>query len=488
MLNLQRKFSGFKLSPKIFQYLLLACSLQLIANSFLIAQDNSPYSRYGLGDLHPNTNIFNRGMAGISAAYSDQPIDGETDPRIGRSYPSLNFLNPASYSRFFAIKEANTKKLKYGRMMLDIGVNFNSRTLHELNNPQSFTSSNGYFSYMQVGVPIRKNWGLVFGLRPLSTISYKIDRNERIYDSNTGAMIDSVKTQFRGDGGSYLFNTGTGIAIKNFSIGVNAGFLFGKKDYSTRRIFINDTVEYSASNHQTKTNFGGLFFNAGMQYRIDLSKDKLKYIQFGAYGNVQHKIDTKNDIIRETFVIDPSDDAELRLDSVYEQLGVKGSLDYPASFGAGFIVEQLPDAKRPGWLLGADFLSTNWDKYRFNGLTDAVRSNWQVRIGGQIRPAMKTSYKSYVSYRAGFFVGDDYVYLNNNKLPVWGVTAGISLPILNLKDNSAAKRFRTQFSVVNVSAEYIKRGNNDNPINENQFRVSVGFTLSDLWFTKRKYD
>jgi hypothetical protein len=488
MLNLQRIFSGFKLSPKFFQYLLLACSLQLIANSFLIAQDNSPYSRYGLGDLHPNTNIFNRGMAGISAAYSDHPIDGESDPRTGKNYPSLNFLNPASYSRFFAIKEANTKKLKYGRMMLDIGVNFNSRTLHEANNPQSFTSSNGYFSYMQVGIPIRKNWGLVFGLRPLSTISYKIDRNERIYDPNTGAMIDSVKTQFRGDGGSYLFNTGTGIAIKNFSIGVNASFLFGKKDYSTRRTFINDTVEYSASNHQTKTNFGGLFFNAGMQYRIDLSKDKLKYIQFGAYGNVQHKIDTKNDIIRETFVIDPSDDAELRLDSVYEQLGVKGSLDYPASLGAGFIVEQLPDAKRSGWLLGADFLTNNWDKYRFNGLPDAVRSNWQVRIGGQIRPAMKTSYKTFVAYRAGFFVGDDYVYLNNKKLPVWGVTAGVSLPILNLKDNSAAKRFRTQFSVVNVSAEYIKRGNNDNPINENQFRVSVGFTLSDLWFTKRKYD
>ena len=32
------------------------------------AQDNSPYSRYGLGDLHPTTHIFNRGMAGVSQA------------------------------------------------------------------------------------------------------------------------------------------------------------------------------------------------------------------------------------------------------------------------------------------------------------------------------------------------------------------------------------------------------------------------------------
>src|SRR4026209_1822117 len=151
MLNLQRKSFGFKSSSRFYQYVLVAISLQLLANG-LYAQDNSPYSRYGLGDLHPNTNIFNRGMAGISAAYSDQPIDGESDPRTGKSYPSLNFLNPASYSRFFAIKEANTKRLKYGRMMLDIGVNFNSRTLHEANNPQSFTSSNGYFSFMQVGI------------------------------------------------------------------------------------------------------------------------------------------------------------------------------------------------------------------------------------------------------------------------------------------------------------------------------------------------
>ena len=488
MLNLQRKSPGSRLSFRLFQYLIMAFSFQLFADGVLYAQDNSPYSRYGLGDLHPNTNIYSRGMGGLSAAYSDQPIDGESDPRIGKYYPSINFLNPASYSRFLAIKEGTTRKLKYGRMMFDVGVNFSNRTLHEANNPQSFSSSNGYFSYMQIAVPIKKNWGLILGLRPLSTISYKIDRNERLLDPVTGAMIDSAKTQFRGDGGSYLFNTGTGVAIKNFSVGINAGFLFGKKDYSTRRRFINDTVYYSASNHQTKTNFGGLFFNAGMQYRVDLSKDKLKYIQFGAFGNVQHKLDTKNDIIRETYYLDPADGSELRLDSVYEQLGVKGSLDYPANLGAGFIVEQLPDTKRSGWLVGVDFLSNNWDKYRFNGQTDALRSNWQIRVGGQLRPAMKTSYKSFLSYRAGFFVGDDYVYLNNKKLPVWGISAGVTLPILNLKDNSAAKRFRTQFSIVNLSAEYIKRGNDDNPINENQFRISAGFTLSDLWFTKRKYD
>ena len=35
------------------------------------SQDNSPYSRYGLGDMTPPTNITLRGLGGISAAYND---------------------------------------------------------------------------------------------------------------------------------------------------------------------------------------------------------------------------------------------------------------------------------------------------------------------------------------------------------------------------------------------------------------------------------
>ena len=489
MSNLQRKLFGFKQSSRFFKYLLVAISFQLIANGFINAQDNSPYSRFGLGDQHPSSNIYNRGMGGISAAYSDPRVDGVNDPRNGRYYPSINFSNPASYSRFLGIKEANTNKLQYGKMLLDVGINATSHALHEPNSPQSFTSSNIFFSYLQIGVPLKKNWGLVLGLRPLTTIGYKIDKNERLYDPISGSMIDSVKTQFTGEGGSFLFNTGTGFAIRNFSVGVNVGYLFGKKDYGTHRVFQNDTIlDYAASNHETRTSYGGLFFNAGMQYRIDLSPNKLRYIQLGAFGNIQHKFNTHSDIVRETFVTSQNDASDLRIDSVYVQADVKGELIYPASYGAGIIFEQLPDVSRDrgGWLLGVDFLRTNWDNYRFNGQTEAVKTNWQLKVGAQLRPRIKNSYRNLLAYRAGAFFGDDYIYVNDQKLPVWGITGGITLPIANLKD--ASSRFRNQKSVINISAEYIKRGNNDNPINEDIFRLSFGFTLSDFWFTKRKYE
>ena len=438
------------------------------------AQDNSPYSRYGLGDLHPTTHIFNRGMAGVSQAYGDQW--------------SVNFANPASYSRFYSLQEARTKKLTYGRIILDMGLNIDNRTISEPNNPEKFSSPNAYFSYLQLGIPLRKNWGMVFGLRPISKINYKISRTEKLIDPVSHSPIDTALTQFVGDGGAYLFNTGTGFAIKNFSFGVNAGYLFGKKDYSTLRDLYNDTIVagyYTGSNYQTKSTFGDLFFSMGMQYHIDLNKEKTKYLQFGLSGNIKQQLNSRNDIIRETYVRS-TDGGVLRLDSVSEKLDVKGKVDYPSSIGGGFLMERLPDVKKGGWLIGVDFVQNGWNDYRFNGQIDSVRNNWKLKIGGQIRPSLKdVKYKNLLSYRAGFFFGNDYVYLNK-KLPEYGITVGMSLPIANLKD--ASRRFRNQYSIINIAAEYIKRGNNDNVLSENLFRVSVGFSLTDLWFVKKKYE
>ena len=437
----------------------------------ITAQDNSPYSRYGIGDLHSNATIFSRGMGGISAAYSDQL--------------SVNFSNPASYSSLFSMLEGKTKKSAYGRILLDMGLNLDSRTLRETDNPEKFTSPNAFFSYLQMGIPLKKNWGMTFGLRPISSINYKVSRFERLVDPFTGLPIDSAVTYFNGEGGAFLVNTGTGYAINNFSFGINVGYLFGKKDYSSKRLLINDSVEYNRSNHQSKTTFGNLFLSGGLQYRINLNTEKTKYIQLGMYGNTKHTLNSRTDHIRETY-FRVADGGEFRLDSVSEQLDVKGTIITPASFGAGILMERLPDEKRAGLMVGMDFIHNGWDAYRVDNKLDAVKNNWQLKIGAQFKPATKdVQYKNFMAYRAGVTIGTSYVYLNK-KLPEVGVSAGVSLPVANLRD--ASRRFRTQYTVVNLSVEYLKRGTKENLLREDLFRISAGFTLSDLWFTKRKYD
>ncbi len=441
-----------------------------------IAQDNSPYTRYGIGDLVPSTNINSRGMGGISAAYND--------------ILSINFNNPASYSSFQAFKEAKSKKLVSGRAVLDIGVNFESRTLREPANPTKFVATNALFSHMQVGMPLRKNWGLSFGLRPVSRISYKISRLERLNDPNTGDPIDSAYTEFTGDGGSYIASVGTGFKLfsrekaaletQSLSVGFNAGYFFGKKDYSTRRILLNDTVEYYRGNYETRTTFGSVFLNAGLQYRVILNEKKLQFLTLGIHGNWAQKLDAKQDIIRETYYIDGSV-GNVPLDSVYVETDIKGIIDYPASYTIGFVYEKMAQQKEAGWLLGIDFSKSNWDKYRFYGQKDLVKSKWELKVGTQLRPAPGRNYFSNVAYRAGFFFGPDYVNVQDD-MNQFGFSFGLGLPL------SYNRLAPGQATIINTSFEYIKRGNNDHILKENLFRFSLGFSLSDLWFTKRKYD
>lgn len=444
------------------------------------AQDNSPYSRYGIGDLVPNTNTTLRGLGGISAGYSD--------------ILSVNFNNPASYSSFFAIREAKTKKLSSGRAILDIGLNTDNRTLRESSTNAKFVASNALFSYVQVGLPVRKNLGISFGLRPVSRISYNMFRNERLKDPLTGLPIDSANTTFTGDGGSYLVTLGAGVALyskvytdedrkgleEKLSIGFNAGYLFGKKDYSTRRTLINDTVEYYAANYETKTTFGNLYLNAGIQYARPL-KNKMM-LTVGAFGTLGQKLKAKQDLIRETFVYDATL-GNIRLDSVSDVKDVAGKIELPASFTFGFVLQKFAVInKESGWLFGVDFNMQNWDNYRYYGQRDSVKNKWEIKAGGEFRPIPKRNYFSNVTYRLGFFGGPDYIKLGNQKFGQFGGSFGLGLPV------RISRQAPNQNTNINIAFEYSKRGNNKNILRENLFRFSLGLSLSDIWFIKRKYD
>lgn len=437
--------------------------LSLSSVVVLSAQSNSPYSRYGLGDAFPASNISTRGMGGISAGYSD--------------FISVNFNNPASYSSFYALQEAKSKKLQYGRVVFDAGLNLENRTLLAPNTTQNFTSSDAYFSYLQVGIPLRKNWGLSFGLRPLTRVSYKINRKEMLIDPVTGNNIDTALTQFNGSGGSFLPSIGTGFGIGNLSAGVNVGYMFGRKEISTRRAIANDSITYYASEHNTNYSFGSLFFNAGLQYRIDLSGGK--FIKLGAAGNWKQKINGNQDVLRQTFTLGTAGET-LQIDSVFQQADLKGEIEYPASYTAGFVFNSFKNDGR-GFLFGVDLTQNKWSGYRFFGQEDSVQDSWKLQAGGQINPKPGTGYFSRVGYRFGFSVGKDYIKVQDD-LPTFGASFGLALPI-------RTSRFApNQFNAVNVAFEFIKRGNNENILKENLYRLSLGFNFTDLWFVKRKYE
>ena len=154
----------------------------------------------------------------------------------------------------------------------------------------------------------------------------------------------------------------------------------------------------------------------------------------------------------------------------------------PASITVGFVVEKFITPKQGGWLFGIDYVQNKATDYRSFGQADpALRDRWELRAGAQIRPVPKNNYFSNVSYRAGVFFGTDYIYVAE-KLPVLGTSFGMGLPVRNFN------RQNDQFTIINLAFEFINRGNNNNLLKENLFRISAGLSLSDLWFLKRKYN
>jgi len=404
--------------------------------------ENSPYSRYGLGDLVPTQNILTRGMGGISAGYND----GFT----------INSINPASYA-------------KLQLTTFDLGVEVDNRTLKVTNPPRKFSAASPMISYIQLGIPLnqKRTWGMNFGLRPITRINYKLEKRENVNG-------DSILTLSEGTGGSHEVYVGTGFAIKNLSVGINVGYLFGSRDYSTRLSFLNDSVLFYKSNHEKQSNYHGIVMEAGIQYAAKLNKTT--WLRFGAFGNLQQKLKASRDLITETF--DYNTDGVFTIDSVYAEKNAKGDIEYPSSIGLGFLFE-----KQSKWMFGADFKSTNWDNYTFFNEKDEVQNSWSFHLGGQVIPnvASPKNYWNHVAYRAGFNYGKDYVKIDKD-LHIRTFSVGVGLP-LSLRRSYQS----SQVSFINTSLEFGQRGNKQNSLRENFFRFSIGFSLSDLWFRKYQY-
>jgi hypothetical protein len=426
------------------------------------AQENSPYSRYGLGDIVPNQSIDTRGMGGISAGYAD--YDKRFDSKQGYLKPQgVNFLNPASYAKLRITS-------------FNLGFEIDSKTLRSPD-ARKYTASSAIISYLQLGIPLnrQKQLGLNLGLRPLTRVNYKIQTNERHAYPDPDVPADSISYLFEGTGGSHEVFVGLGKGFKNLSIGVNAGYFFGTKNYSTKKTFVNDTVLFYKSNYETKTSYGGFLISAGIQYQIDL--DKRTRLILGAYGNLRQKFNGHQDIIRETFSYDATGSVS-RIDSVDIKKDIRGKIEYPSNVGIGFTLD-----RQDRWMIGADFSTTSWTEYSFFGTRDLVRDSWKFSIGGQFIPNAydPKSYWSHVIIRAGFNFGPDYIKADGNDLKQFGISAGAGFPIRK-------SAYTNQATFINLGLEYGKRGNNSNLLQENLFRISLGFTLSDLWFLKKKYN
>lgn len=450
---------------------LVRLSLCFLVTGFTLlnanAQENSPFTRYGLGDFYNGHNAISRALGGLGVAYSDG-----TNNNVGQA---INFMNPATYSNFFMVS-------------YDLGLTIDSRNLRSENPSGKFRSNYFYPSYLGVGVPLNraKGLGMAFGLRPLSRISYSVVNRERVAG-------DSLATIYEGSGGLNQAYVGIGKKWKNFSVGFNTGFNFGRREIATKKIFINDSTFYYQSNSSTITNFNGLFFNPGFQYEFSVGKkvnEQTKttsnyLVRLGGSATLAQNLSASQDQKRETYT--ESQAGDITIDSVSFVDGIKGTIQMPSTYAAGITLHKTANNNRGTfemWSIGAEYTATQWSKYRFYNQSDQLVNSWQLKIGAQLCPDPLTgrSYWSNVNYRVGAFIGKDYVDADGNGLKHVGFSIGAGLPIKKWNN------YDRQFTVLNTALQFGKRGSGVNNITESYVQFTLGISLTDIWFQKRRYD
>jgi hypothetical protein len=411
---------------------------------------SSPYSRFGLGDISPQSTAQSAGIGGIGVATN----------RISL-FNNINFLNPASYAAM-------------SLTTIDVGIYSNFSTLSQTGQT-SQSNKNFRLSHIAFGIPVSKHSALSFGLLPYSERGYNYKKSVSNLGTSSPADTNVTNYSYNGDGGLSKAYIGYGFTIaKHLLIGANVSYIFGNlKDNTTTETpdlagFLNTKIEQTNS-------IGGLNYDYGLQYSIDLSQTK--HVILGYSASAGSKLNSQSSFIVSHYTNDANGNPNIAVDSVINRQGASVKLKLPQinRFGVSF----QNDGK---FLVGADYSMGQWSNYSINGQNQGLVNSRTINVGAQITPNIGTirNYLATVDYRIGGIYDETYMVVNNTRIKRMAVTAGLGLP---LRPNNGS------FYKINISAEVGKRGTLANSlVKENYINLRLGFTLNDRWFTKYKFD
>lgn len=402
----------------------------------LLAQDNSPYSRFGLGNIRPQENVANRGMGGTSIA-DDNPL-------------IANPTNPATYT---------------GLKMTSYQVALDGSIMNLKNNNGVYRTGGSTLSYVNIGLAVSKKMGFSFGLLPFTRAKYSMLETKDL-------GFATASNNFYGGGGLQKIYVGAARSIGIVSIGLNMGYTFGNLVNTSESDF-TDSLRMLSNNITGRTTMGGLFWQAGTLVNYKIKGET--YLKIGATYTASQTINGKRETYWQSFLGNvTSPDYSVTIDSVSN---LRGKIKIPQQLAAG-ILYKVGDH----WQVGLDFVSSDWSTYRNYDQPDSFGNAYLIRAGGAITPDVNSvnNYWKKMTYRAGIYSGHDAFRFNTISLPRMGFTLGLGYPI---------RRTNLSIGQINAALDFGRRGTTDNGlIRENYTRFAIGLTFNDKWFIKRRYD
>ena len=415
---------------------------------------NSPYTRYGFGQLSDQSTTANRGMGGIS---------------YGLRNKLINIGNPASYSAIDSIT-----------FLFDAGISLQNANFSS--GDTKMNAKNSSLDYIALQFRLRRHIGVTLGFLPFSNISYSFSGSAREVpnsDGSSNANPTYSYESFSGDGGLHQAFVGIGAEVfKNFSIGANFSYLYGDYTHTISNTYSNSAAWSNTRNYQADISTYKLDF--GAQYTFDIH-EKHQFTVGAAYS-LGHNIDN------EAYKIQQMQSSSTVMQQTIDT--IRNAFELPQKIGVG--VTYVYDNRLT---LGLDYTLQQWSGMKFphfqanpNSPTDAASSEndyeqWKfkdlsrISFGAEYVPnPVGRGFFQRMHYRVGAYYTAPYIQVKNSDMREFGVEGGVAIPIINHYNDR---------SLLSITAQYI----NVSPkagslIKENYLRINIGFTFNEDWFRK----
>ncbi len=421
----------------------------LLAGLFLVpallfAQFNnntsSPYSRFGLGELQPNSFGRTTAMGGASLA--------------SRNNQQINFANPASYTAVDSLG-----------FMFEFGVS--SQFSRYSNDLTSMDALDINFRYFAMNFQITNWLASSLGLTPYSDVGYDVEVPTEV--PNAGNILQ----KYYGEGS--LSKAFFGLAIepvKNISVGANLNYMFGLLNRNSEIFFLDSPGLYNSQKFES-LRLRDFSFSLGAQATIPLSQNQR--LTFAAvFENPQYTgfySDIRSKFIQVQQGTSSVSDSQIDTLSLENQISVQ----FPMSYGAG-----ISYVKDNSLEINADYYRQGWGDINLPGSGNEVLTNLdKFAMGAEWIPNRFSirSYMNRIAYRAGAKFERSYLMLEGQQIKDFGITFGVGLPV-----------YRSN-STINISAELGRKGTKEhNLVLENYARLNLSVNLYDLWFIQRRFD
>lgn len=407
----------------------IAILLVVILSVVMIAQNstNSPYTRYGYGQLEDDCFSRSQAMGGTSIGL--------------RTKNSINSANPASYSSIDSTS-----------FIFEMGVsgllsNFRS------GNSQN-TTFTGNLDYIALQSPITKWMGLSAGLIPFSYVGYNYNYTDSLLIPFEDEYNVYDKTYY-GTGGISQVYLGLSFDIADhLALGVNGYYMFGNINHFKAVSY--STSELSTTNTIMQSNLFIRSFNTrfGLQYHETIG-DKHKF----TIGAIYEFCSGMNGTFEQTTT--GTDTIKINSSELFEM---------PSLYGGGFTYTY--DDRLT---FGADFTLQEYSKALYYGKRDTLANRMKIALGAEyIHNPRGRDYIDRMAWRLGANYRNSYATVNGIQASEFSITCGVGLPL------------RTSKTVINVNFEYGNIGGMAATLKENYIKFGLNFALNETWFIKAK--